>query len=207
MVDENLAYASAYEVRELVSNGQLSPVELTQLFFDRIEKLDSQLNAYLTLNYDEAMRQARDAEAAVARGDELGPLHGVPISIKDLELTKGIRTTSGSLHFKDRVPDEDSIVVERVRRASTLEVPRIDNKWAGLRSFVADRNPVVGFDPLLDGFFWLAGQGGYGIQTAPSMGRLSSALATGGGIPGDLARLGVAEAALSPGRFARGPMG
>ncbi|MCH8827742.1 MAG: amidase [Chloroflexi bacterium] len=120
MVEEKLAFASAYEVRELVSSGQVSPVELTQLFFDRIERLDSQLNAYLTLNYDEAMQRAREAEAAVARGDELGPLHGVPISIKDLELTKGIRTTSGSLHFKDRVPDEDSVVVERVRKAGAI---------------------------------------------------------------------------------------
>ena len=66
------------------------------------------------------MQRARDAEAAVARGDNLGPLHGVPISIKDLELTKGIRTTSGSLHFKDRIPDEDSIVVERVRKAGAI---------------------------------------------------------------------------------------
>lgn len=120
MVDENLAFTSAFEIREMVSSKQVSPVELTQLFYNRIEKLDTQLNAYLTLNYDEAMRLAREAETAVARGDNLGPLHGVPISIKDLELTKGIRTTSGSLHFKDRVPDEDSIVVERVRKAGAI---------------------------------------------------------------------------------------
>lgn len=95
-------------------------MEITELYFNCINRLDSQLNSYLTLNHDEAMRSAGAAEDAVAKGDALGPLHGVPISIKDLELTKGIRTTSGSLAFKDRVPDEDSVVVERVRKSGPI---------------------------------------------------------------------------------------
>ena len=101
---KNLAFKPASELAELIADKQVSPVELTALYFERIERLDGQLHAYLTLAQDEAMQAAKDAEDAVMRGDELGALHGVPISIKDLELTKGIRSTSGSLPFKDRVP-------------------------------------------------------------------------------------------------------
>ena len=89
---------------------------------------------------------------------------------------------------------------ERDARSS---IRRIKNKWAGLRSFVADKNLVVGYDPKVEGFFWLAGQGGYGIQTAAAAGRLAASLALGKGMPADIAELGVSEAALSPARFTR----
>ncbi|MBX3500455.1 MAG: FAD-binding oxidoreductase [Alphaproteobacteria bacterium] len=100
----------------------------------------------------------------------------------------------------DAQPEEldIAIAVDRIETHTTLTVPRIRNKWAGLRSFVADKEFVVGFDGDAEGFFWLAGQGGYGIQSAPAMGRLSAALALGEAMPGDIAALGVSEAALSP---------
>jgi D-arginine dehydrogenase len=103
----------------------------------------------------------------------------------------------------DVQPEEIDIAtcLDRIERATTLKVPRVEQKWAGLRSFVADRTPVVGFDPALEGFFWLAGQGGYGIQTSSAMGRTAAALALGRDIPGDLVALGVDAAALSPARF------
>jgi D-arginine dehydrogenase len=71
-----------------------------------------------------------------------------------------------------------------------------------LRTFAADKTHVAGFDPQREGFFWLAGQGGFGIQTAPAMGRLTASLATGDQVPEDLAELGVTAEALSPARFA-----
>ncbi len=132
-IDDNLAFAPASELRALIADKQVSPVELTQLYFDRIDRLDSQLNAYLTLTQDEAMQAAVAAEDAVMRGDALGPLHGVPISIKDLELTKGIRTTSGSLVYKDRIPDEDSIVVERVKSAGAVILGKTNTPEFGHR--------------------------------------------------------------------------
>jgi D-arginine dehydrogenase len=103
----------------------------------------------------------------------------------------------------DAQPEEMdiAIAVERIETATTLEIRRIKNKWAGLRSFVADKNLVAGYDPKIEGFFWLAGQGGYGIQTGESAGRLAASLALGKAMPGDIAALGVAEAALSPARF------
>src|SRR5581483_6888488 len=96
-----------------------------------------------------------------------------------------------------------AIAVNRIQRAAALPIVHIERKWAGLRSFVADGCPVVGYDPEVKGFFWLAGQGGYGIETSPAMGRLGASLALGRGVPRDLAASGVSEAVLSPGRFAR----
>jgi len=104
----------------------------------------------------------------------------------------------------DVQPDEIdiAIAVDRIQSATTLEIRRIHNSWAGLRTFDPDKTHVAGFDPQCEGFFWLAGQGGFGIQTAPAMGRLTAALATGGPLPEDLAALGVTAEALSPARFA-----
>ena len=103
----------------------------------------------------------------------------------------------------DAQPEEIDVAtaVDRIETASTLTIRRIKNKWAGLRSFVADKSLVAGYDPRVEGFFWLAGQGGYGIQTAAAAGRLASSLALGKGMPADIADLGVGEAALSPARF------
>ncbi len=102
----------------------------------------------------------------------------------------------------DAQPEEMDIAlaVDRIETATTLQIARIKNKWAGLRSFVADKNLVVGYDAV-PGFFWLAGQGGYGIQTAAAAGRLAAGLALGKGLASDVSELGVGEAALSPARF------
>jgi D-arginine dehydrogenase len=103
----------------------------------------------------------------------------------------------------DAQPEEldIAIAVERFERATSMPVTRIEHRWAGLRSFVADSVPVVGFDSRIDGFFWLVGQGGFGIQTSPTMGRLSAALLRGAGIPGDLAARGLQVQLFAPSRF------
>jgi len=82
-------------------------------------------------------------------------------------------------------------------------VRQVKRKWAGLRSFVADKTPVVGFAPDAPGFFWLAGQGGYGIQTAPALGELAAAFVRGLPVPAAMAAWGVSAAELAPGRTAR----
>ena len=103
----------------------------------------------------------------------------------------------------DAQPEEMdvAIAVNRIETGTTLQIRRIKNKWAGLRSFVSDKNLVAGYDPRVEGFFWLAGQGGYGIQTGYAAGQLAASLALGKGLPKDVAELGVTEAALSPVRF------
>jgi D-arginine dehydrogenase len=105
----------------------------------------------------------------------------------------------------DVQPDEIDIAraVDRLMSVTAIEVRRVERKWAGLRSFVADKTPVAGFDPLAPGFFWLAGQGGYGIQTAQALARATASLITQGRLPAELAQAGLDAAQLSPARFAR----
>jgi len=119
-MSSELAFMSAVELAQSIRDKKVSSLEATENFFQRIDQLDSQLHSYLTLCRDQALADARAADAAVRQGAELGPLHGVPISIKDLETTKGVVTTMGSAIFKDRVPDMDSIVVERVKSAGAI---------------------------------------------------------------------------------------
>jgi aspartyl-tRNA(Asn)/glutamyl-tRNA(Gln) amidotransferase subunit A len=120
MVDDELAFAPATELLELIATRQVSPVELTELYFARIDRLDSNLNSYILLTRDRAMESAKKAEEAVISGDDLGPLHGLPIAIKDTQMTAAVRTTMGSLVSKDMVPERDAAVVERVLGAGAI---------------------------------------------------------------------------------------
>jgi D-arginine dehydrogenase len=94
-----------------------------------------------------------------------------------------------------------AVCIDRVQAAADIPVQRVVRSWAGLRSFVADRSPVIGFDAEAPGFFWLAGQGGYGVQTAPAAARAAGALARGEPLPPDIAAQGVTAEALAPGRL------
>ena len=136
---EDLAFASASELRGLIASKKVSPVELTELYLRRMERLNPRLNAYLTVTAEAAMESARAAEEAVARGDRLGPLHGLPVSIKDLEITNGVRTTGGSLVYRDRVLDEDSVVVERVRKAGAVILGKTNTPEFGLSGTTENR--------------------------------------------------------------------
>ena len=120
MATNELAFTPAWQLRERILRKELSPVEVTDYFLRRIDQLDPRLHAFLTVCGDEAVNAAKQAEAALARGQEVGPLHGLPIPIKDLIPTKGIRTTMGSLIYKDSVPDQDDIIVERIRGAGGI---------------------------------------------------------------------------------------
>ncbi len=120
MADSDLVFTPAWRLRQLVGEKAVSTVELTELFLRRIEELNPRLNAYLTIVADQALASARVAEAAVQRGGELGPLHGVPIGIKDLVSTKGVRTTRGSLVYKEFIPDQDEVIVQRIRSAGAI---------------------------------------------------------------------------------------
>jgi len=103
----------------------------------------------------------------------------------------------------DAQPEEIDIAtaIDRLESATTLRVRRIEHKWAGLRTFAPDRTPVAGFDPDAPGFFWLVGQGGYGIQTAPGLGQAAAALAAGNSLPSILADTGLNATDLSPTRL------
>jgi aspartyl-tRNA(Asn)/glutamyl-tRNA(Gln) amidotransferase subunit A len=111
---------SIREASVLLRSGQVSAVELTQECLARIEQLNPTLNAFITVTADSAMAEAHRAETEITRGEWRGPLHGIPLALKDLIDTVGIRTTAASAVFKDRIPPEDAEVVKRLKRAGAV---------------------------------------------------------------------------------------
>jgi len=111
---------SIREASELLRSGKISPVELTQECLARIEKLNPTLNAFITITADSAMAEARSAETEITRGEWRGPLHGIPLALKDLIDTAGVRTTAASALFKDRIPTEDAEVTHRLKQSGAI---------------------------------------------------------------------------------------
>ena len=134
-----LAFAPAYELRELLDSREVSSVELTEMFLGRIEELNPVLNAYLTVSGDEAMESAKRADKRIGRGKKVPPLLGIPVSIKDLELTKGIRSTMGSLAYRDYVPEIDSLTSERVRKSGAVILGKTNTPEFGLLGTTENR--------------------------------------------------------------------
>jgi Asp-tRNA(Asn)/Glu-tRNA(Gln) amidotransferase A subunit family amidase len=112
--------ATILELAEALRARKLSPVELTRACLQKIEELNPVLNAFVTVTADQALAQARAAEAEISRGDWRGPLHGIPIGLKDLIDTAGIRTTAASELYKTRIPTQNAEVVERLKRAGAI---------------------------------------------------------------------------------------
>jgi amidase len=144
---DELNWRPATELARLIRRKALSPVELLQAHLQAIERLNPKINAICTLAAESAMAAARRAEQMVMSGDELGLLHGVPIGIKDLTPTAGIRTTFGSPLHADHVPDEDAAVVKRIKQAGAIVVGKTNTPEFGAgantvnRLFGATRNP------------------------------------------------------------------
>src|SRR5262245_44812532 len=111
---------SATELAKLIRTKAVSPVEIVQAHLEAISKLNPSINAICTLVAEQALKAAKKAEAAVMSGESLGLLHGLPIGIKDVTPTAGIRTTYGSRLFADHVPEEDAAVVARLRQAGAI---------------------------------------------------------------------------------------
>ncbi|MBI2915219.1 MAG: amidase [Firmicutes bacterium] len=120
MSHDRLAFTPAAQLASLIRSRQLSPVELVDVLLSRIDELNPRLSAYITVTAEEARAAARRAEKAVMEGASLPSLHGVPVSIKDLFFTKGVRTTGGSMAYANFVPDEDAAVVERLKAAGAI---------------------------------------------------------------------------------------
>ena len=146
-MSDEFASATATELVNLVSSKQASPVELVEAYLGRIDRLDPQLHSFLLVTPDEAMKRAAEAEAAVMRGEPVGPLHGLPIAIKDTQMTGGVRTTQGSLLFKDRVPDRDAAVVERVKAAGAIALGKTNVPEFGLVGTCENRLGEYGRNP------------------------------------------------------------
>ncbi len=114
------------EAAEQIRSCRLSPVELTRECLARIERLNPSLNAFITVTADLALEQARHAESEISAGNYRGPLHGIPIGLKDLFDTAGVRTTAASNQYRDRIPTEDAEVVRRLRQAGAVIVGKLN---------------------------------------------------------------------------------
>ncbi|MBV9586123.1 MAG: amidase, partial [Alphaproteobacteria bacterium] len=132
---DDLGYASAAELAELIARREVSPVEVIDGVLERIEKTQPTINAFITVCAEEARAAAKQAEAAVMRGDELGPLHGVPFAVKDLVNTAGVRTTFGSWALADNVPAADSPAVARLKAAGAILVGKTTTPEFGHKCF------------------------------------------------------------------------
>ncbi|MGH7323981.1 MAG: amidase [Candidatus Rokuibacteriota bacterium] len=143
MAKDELCWLGATELAPLYRKKKVSPVEVVDAVLDRIAKLNPKLNAFVTLTADSARRQAKAAERALARRSAtLGPLHGVPFSVKDLVITRGVRTTFGTAIYRDNVPTEDAPMVERLTAAGAIMLGKTNTPilgWIG-----ATHNPLFG---------------------------------------------------------------
>ena len=201
--DRNLCYLTIREAGELLHTREVSPVELTRAFLDRIDATEDRLHSFITLLRDEALEEARTAEADILRGDYNGPLHGIPIALKDLYDTAGIRTTCGSKVDTDRVPTEDCTGYARLKEAGTILLGKLGMHEFALGGpdfttpFEPPRNPwnlahVPGGSSSGSGSAVAAGQ---------SMGALGSC--TGGSIRGPASLCGIVGLKATYGRVSR----
>jgi aspartyl-tRNA(Asn)/glutamyl-tRNA(Gln) amidotransferase subunit A len=133
---------SALELSKAIREGKLSPVEVVDAFLNRIEKVNPELNAFVTLTEESARKEAEAAEKAVKSKKKLGPLHGVPVAIKDNIATKGVRTTYGSKLYQDYIPNEDYVPVERLKKAGAIVLGKTNLPEFGLIG-ITD-NPLFG---------------------------------------------------------------
>jgi aspartyl-tRNA(Asn)/glutamyl-tRNA(Gln) amidotransferase subunit A len=126
MTGRDIPLLSAAETAEAIKRKQVSPVEVVQAYLARIDRLDVQLHAYITVLREEALTAARQAEQTLMRGDDLGPLFGVPVAVKDQFWTRGILTTNGSRLYRDFVPDDDATIVTRLTKAGTILLGKLN---------------------------------------------------------------------------------
>jgi aspartyl-tRNA(Asn)/glutamyl-tRNA(Gln) amidotransferase subunit A len=131
MSEVDLEQATIAEISPRIKKRQVSPVELTKICLDRIERFNPKLNAYLTVTGEKALADARKAEREIKRGVYRGPLHGIPFSIKDNITTQGVRTTAGSKILSEWVPDFDATVVHRLKKAGAVILGKTNmDEWA-----------------------------------------------------------------------------
>jgi aspartyl-tRNA(Asn)/glutamyl-tRNA(Gln) amidotransferase subunit A len=176
-----LAHRSGAELAELVRARELSPVALVQAYLDRIDRLDGDLRAYITVCRESALAEAQRAEEAVARGEAVGPLHGLPFAVKDQFDTAGVRTTSGSRLFADNVSTVDATVVARLRAAGGILLGKLNMTEFALGGtldfpFGQPRNP---WNRLHDPG---GSSSGSGIAAAASLAALTLGEDTGGSV-------------------------
>ena len=201
--DTQLHYLSIRQAGELIQRGELSPVELTRACLDRIQATDDRLHSFILLLADEALAQARTAEAEVLRGAYKGPMHGIPFALKDLYDTAGVRTTAGSQVDIDRVPGEDATTTARLKEAGGILLGKLAMHEFALGGpdwttpFEPARNPW-NLDHITGGS---SSGSGSSVASGQCLGALGSC--TGGSIRGPASLCGIVGLKATYGRVSR----
>ena len=198
-----LHHLTIRQASELLRNGKLSPMELTRAFLDRIEELDGTLTSYITVLLDAALAEARKAEAEILSGSYRGPLHGIPIALKDIYDTKGVLTTASSRVMADRVPDRDATTTARLRDAGSILL----GKLATHEFALGGPDPTHGF-PLAKNPWNIehipsGSSSGSGVAVASGLCMGSLGSCTGGSIRGPAAYCSVVGFKATYGRVSR----
>lgn len=180
MPNTDLHYLELLEVGRLIQSKELSPVEVTKAQLARIQALDGRLKSYATVMADQALADAKQAEAEIARGRVRGPLHGVPIGVKDLCWTKGVTTAAGMTLYRDFKPTTDGTVVRKLREAGAV----ILGKLQLTESAYADHHPSISppVNPWNAAHWSGASSSGSGVATAAGLCYGSLGTDTGGSI-------------------------
>lgn len=206
MTNNEICFTSATELTRLIRERQISAREVMAAHLEQIERVNPKVNAIVTqIPNEEAMNLASMADRAVAYGDELGPLHGLPIAHKDLVPTKGIRTTFGSPIHRDFVPDEDALIVERLKQAGALTIGKTNTPefGAGSQTF----NPVFGatLNPYDTSKTCGGSSGGAAVALACGMIPIADGSDTGGSLRNPANFNNVVGFRVSPGRVPAWP--
>jgi amidase len=198
---DELHYWTLSDLAVALGKREISPVEVTQAQLERIDALDDQLHAYVTVTAQRALERAKEAELEIGRSGSRGPLHGVPIALKDLCATRGVRTTAGTRILRDWVPDEDACVVERLEAAGAIVLGKLQMTEGAFSSHHPDVTPPI--NPW-DASSWTGiSSSGSGVATAAGLCFASLGTDTGGSIRFPSASCGLAGIKPTYGRVSR----
>ena len=198
-----LHFLTIHQAAALLRNGELSPVELTRACLERIQDTDDRLHSFILLLADDALAQARVAEAEIRRGDYKGPMHGIPFALKDLYDTAGVRTTSGSYVDLERVPDADATTTARLKAAGGILL----GKLAMHEFALGGPDWTTPFEPARNpwNLAHITGGSSSGSGSAVAAGQCLGALGscTGGSIRGPASLCGIVGLKPTYGRVSR----
>lgn len=200
-----ICYTPATDLARMIRSRDISPREVMRVVMERIERINPKIKAYCTVASDQAFRDAEDAERAVMNGEELGPLHGIPVSIKDLTPTKGLRTTFGSRLYADNIPDEDALVVQRLKAAGAIVIGKTNTPEFG--AGINATNKVYGttlnpWDPTMTSG---GSSGGAAAALATGLGPLAEGSDLGGSLRIPASFCGVIGFRTTPGLIPKYP--
>lgn len=203
MLTHDIETLTVQQVADLIKRKAVSPVELTRACLDRIEQWDSQLHAYITVLRDAALAQAQAAERALLRGDTLGPVHGVPLALKDAFAMRGVRTTGGTKVLEHNVPAYDSAVVERLRQGGAVFLGTLNMHEIAFGATTANPHYGVACNPWHRDYIPGGSSGGSGVAVAASLCLGSVGTDAGGSVRLPAALCGIVGLKPTFGRISR----